>query len=113
MQLGLRVKRDIATGHCKLNVDNATCLAIYRCQKLPRAVREWTTYKDLRKLIDNLIEMVPLLEQMGHKAMESRHWIDIQELTGYEFDSEGSNFTLGDVIESSPLKVKEEIEVSL
>jgi hypothetical protein len=55
--------------------------------------------------------MVPLLEQMGHKAMETRHWKGIQQMTKHEFDCEEGNFTLGDVIESSPLEFKEKIEV--
>jgi len=45
-----------------------------RCRKLPKALREWQAYLDLRKKIDDFSETCPLLELMSNKAMKERHW---------------------------------------
>ena len=87
------------------------CVNINRCDKLPRAVKDWPTYCELRELIDKLIAMVPLLDQMHNNAMSSRHWQEIQQMTGSTLDSDGVSFSLGNVMDASPLDYKEQIEV--
>ena len=83
----------------------------FRCRKLPRALKEWQAFEDLRKTIDDFNEMVPLLELMANKAMKPRHWQRMQELTGHVFDVEGDTFTLRNILEAPLLQYKEEIEV--
>ena len=82
-----------------------------RCRKLPRALKEWQAFEDLRKTIDDFNEMVPLLELMANKAMKPRHWARMQDTTGWVFDVEGENFTLRNILEAPLLQYKEEIEV--
>ena len=81
-----------------------------RCRKLPRALKEWQAFEELRKTIDDFNEMVPLLELMANKAMKQRHWNRMQETTGHVFDVEGENFTLRNILEAPLLENKEEIE---
>ena len=83
-----------------------------RCRKLPRALKEWQAYEDLRKTIDDFNETVPLLEMMANKAMKPRHWQRIQETTSHVFDVESETFTLRNILEAPLLRFKEEIEVS-
>ena len=85
--------------------------ACARCRKLPRALKEWQAFEDLRKTIDDFNEMVPLLELMANKAMKPRHWARMQDTTGWVFDVEGENFTLRNILEAPLLQYKEEIEV--
>lgn len=81
------------------------------CRKLPRALKEWQAFLDLKKTIDEFSECCPLLELMTNKAMMPRHWRRITELTGHGFEVEADTFKLRNIMEAPLLKYKEEIEV--
>ncbi|XP_014347801.2 dynein axonemal heavy chain 5 [Latimeria chalumnae] len=81
-----------------------------RCRKLPRALKEWQAFLDLKKTIDDFNECCPLLEFMSNKAMMARHWKRITDVTGHNFDVESETFKLRNIMEASLLKCKEEIE---
>ncbi|XP_066479011.1 dynein axonemal heavy chain 5 [Tiliqua scincoides] len=81
-----------------------------RCRKLPRALKEWQAFLDLKKTIDDFSECCPLLELMSNKAMMARHWNRITDLTNHNFDVENETFKLRNIMEAPLLKYKEEIE---
>uniref|UniRef100_A0A3Q2U2R5 Dynein axonemal heavy chain 5 n=1 Tax=Fundulus heteroclitus TaxID=8078 RepID=A0A3Q2U2R5_FUNHE len=81
-----------------------------RCRKLPRALKEWQAFLDLKKTIDDFSECCPLLELMTNKAMMTRHWKRITEVTGHTFEVETDTFKLRNIMEAPLLKFKEEIE---
>uniref|UniRef100_A0A3Q3KDZ6 AAA+ ATPase domain-containing protein n=1 Tax=Monopterus albus TaxID=43700 RepID=A0A3Q3KDZ6_MONAL len=81
-----------------------------RCRKLPRALKEWPAFLDLKKMIDEFSECCPVLELMTNKAMMTRHWKRITEVTGYTFEVETETFKLCNIMEAPLLKYKEEIE---
>ena len=85
----------------------------FRCRKLPKALKEWQAYEDLRKTIDDFNETCPLLELMSNKAMMTRHWERITQITGHSFDVEADNFLLRNLMEAPLLPNKEDIEVCL
>ena len=87
-------------------------MIVTRCRKLPRALKEWQAFEELRQTIDDFNEMVPLLELMANKAMKPRHWNRMQDTTGHVFDVEGENFTLRNILQAPLLEYKEDIEVS-
>ena len=82
-----------------------------KCRKLPKALKEWQAYEDLRKTIDDFNETCPLLEMMSNKAMMTRHWERIAQLTGHTFDVDSDNFLLRNLMEAPLLENKEDIEV--
>eukprot|EP00043_Microstomoeca_roanoka_P013217 m.129292 g.129292 ORF g.129292 m.129292 type:complete len:4796 (-) comp15694_c0_seq1:72-14459(-) len=81
-----------------------------RCRKLPKALKEWQAFHELRKRIDDFNETCPLLEAMSNPAMLSRHWQRIADVTGHHFDVESETFQLRNIMEADLLKSKEEIE---
>lgn len=80
---------------------------------MPKALKEWQAYEDLRKTIDDFNETCPLLELMANKAMQSRHWDRIAKITGHVFDIESDSFLLRNLMEAPLLKYKEDIEVGV
>ena len=82
-----------------------------RCRKLPKALKEWQAYNDLKKKIDDFNELCPLLERMLDKSMKDRHWKRIEEVTKWKFDVESEGFYLRNVMEAPLLSNIEDIEV--
>ncbi|XP_069464857.1 dynein axonemal heavy chain 8 [Ambystoma mexicanum] len=81
-----------------------------RCKKLPKGLKEWQAFLDLKKRIDDFSESCPLLEMMSNKAMKPRHWNRIAELTGHKFDVDSDSFSLQNIMEAPLLKYKDDIE---
>ena len=82
-----------------------------RCRKLPKALKEWQAFLDLKKKIDDFNECCPLLEMMANKAMMTRHWDRMATLTGHTFDVESDGFLLKNIMMAPLLENKEDIEV--
>ena len=83
-----------------------------RCRKLPKALKEWEAFNDLKKRIDDFNETCPLLEMMANPAMKERHWQRLENLTGCKFDVDSESFLLRNVMEAPLLKFKDDIEVA-
>ncbi|CAF4689351.1 unnamed protein product, partial [Rotaria sp. Silwood2] len=81
-----------------------------RCRKLPKGLKEYDAFEELKKTIDDFNETCPLLEMMANKSMKPRHWERIANVTGHKFDIESDNFLLRDIMTAPLLKYKEDIE---
>ena len=81
-----------------------------RCRKLPKGLKEWPAFHDLKKIIDDFTDICPILELMSNKAMKQRHWQRIEKMTNFKFDLERAGFLLRDIMEAPLLENKEDIE---
>ena len=77
---------------------------------MPKGLKEWQAFNDLKKKIDDFNETCPLLELMANKAMKDRHWERIANLTGHTFDVQSDNFLLRNIMEAPLLQHKDDIE---
>lgn len=83
---------------------------VNRCKALPKGMKNWPAFIDLKKKIDDFYECCPLIEYMASNAMKPRHWELLQNLVQYTFDTEDEDFTLGYVMKAPLLENKESIE---
>lgn len=81
-----------------------------RCLKLPKALREYPAYDDLRQTLANFDQIIPLLELMTNPAMRERHWKRLATLTGRSFNVDDSEFTLRNILEAPLLKHYDDVE---
>ena len=79
-------------------------------KKLPRAMRELGAYEELRKTIEDFLEVLPLLQMLSNNAMRQRHWDEIQEICGVVFKMDAESFTLSNLMEADLLKYAEDVE---
>lgn len=86
--------------------------AFDRCRKLPKGMKDWAAFIELKKKIDDFNECCPLLEMMANKAMKDRHWLRLEKLLNCPFDVDNDEFTLKNVMEAPLLKYKDDVEVS-
>ncbi|KPI94919.1 Dynein heavy chain 8, axonemal [Papilio xuthus] len=81
-----------------------------RCRKLPRGMKDWPAFIDLKNKIDDFNQTCPLLELMADKSMKERHWKRLEDLMHCVLDVESPTFTLANVMEAPLLKYKEDVE---
>ena len=65
-----------------------------KCNKMPRKLRDWDAFKTLRRQIDDFRAILPLLEELGKESIEERHWDEIRNITGTDFDQTEEGFKL-------------------
>ena len=51
------------------------------CKKMPKALREYEAFVELKRLIDDFLETLPLVQQLAHPSMRARHWTALMEAT--------------------------------
>ncbi|CAF1517435.1 unnamed protein product, partial [Adineta steineri] len=51
-----------------------------KMKKLPKGLKTWPAYSELKKTLDNFNECLPLLELLINPAMQTRHWERIEKL---------------------------------
>jgi dynein heavy chain len=60
------------------------------CKRMPKQLRDWEAYGELKKTIDEFFEVLPLLQQCSQKSMRPRHWEAIMQVTGKKIPMEES-----------------------
>ena len=80
------------------------------CSKMPKELRQWDAYVELKRLIDDFVTSVPLVQQLAHPAMRMRHWAALMEVTGQHLPIGTEEFRLKTVLEAGLLTYREEVE---
>lgn len=81
---------------------------------MPKALKDWQAFEELKVKIDGFHEICPLLEMMTNKAMKKRHWDRISAVTKMPIDMEsGDDIKLKMIVEMDLLENREELEVNI
>ena len=80
-----------------------------RLGKMPRALRSWEAYADLKKKIEDFSVTVPLLEHLSKPSVKPRHWTELMEITGMQFRIDG-DFRLETLLECNLSAFQEDVE---
>lgn len=81
-----------------------------KCRRLPKGLKEWPAYYDLKQKIDEWSDKIILVELMIKNSLKQRHWAMIEKVTGTPFPVEDKDFALKDVVNAPLLENKDEIE---
>jgi dynein heavy chain len=81
-----------------------------QCKRLPKALREWEAYKVLKQMLDDFIELQPLIKDLKHEAIQKRHWEEIMQITGHKWRLDPDVFKLQNIVDANMLRVREEVQ---
>jgi len=81
-----------------------------RCKKLPKKLREWEAYNDLKKQIEDTQTVLPLLQELSKPSLRDRHWEEIATLTGHQMNVHDPEFRLADMLSANLVAHQVEIE---
>jgi dynein heavy chain len=80
-----------------------------RCKKMPKQLRDWPAYHELKKEIEDFQEVLPLLLELGKPSIMPRHWQQVMDITGKELPIESENFKLQSLIDAQLNEYTDEI----
>ena len=71
-----------------------------RCKKMPRQLREWPAYNELKREIEGFQQVLPPLQELGKRSIMIRHWRQVMGITGRELLIESETFKLKSLIDA-------------
>lgn len=81
-----------------------------QCASLPRDLREWQAYKELKQELDNNNKILPIIKELKKPSIKPRHWQKIVEITGKTLNYENpDNFFISDIINCDLLAHEDDI----
>eukprot|EP00931_Biecheleriopsis_adriatica_P081368 TRINITY_DN5469_c0_g1_i1.p1 TRINITY_DN5469_c0_g1~~TRINITY_DN5469_c0_g1_i1.p1 ORF type:complete len:4656 (-),score=1282.68 TRINITY_DN5469_c0_g1_i1:88-14055(-) len=80
-----------------------------RCKKMPKQLREWPAYNELKKEIEDFQEVLPLLLELGKPSIMPRHWQQVMDITEKELPIDSENFKLQSLIDAQLNEFVDEI----
>jgi len=101
------------TPYNRIRVDEITdSLLDYsnRCRKLPKSLKDWPTFIELKNKIDDWSEKMIIVELMVKNSLKERHWTMIENVTGTKFPIDDADFGLKDIMAAPILENKDELE---
>ncbi|KAH0574694.1 Outer-arm dynein gamma [Spironucleus salmonicida] len=85
-----------------------------KCARLPKQMRQWDAYIELKKKIDDFSSVFPVLQLLSHKAIIERHWIEISKITScqqiLQVVEKPDSFKLGVLLGAGIFEFRDEIE---
>lgn len=81
------------------------------CSRLPKDLKEWQAYRDLKNYIDTLKEQLPLIISLKKPSIMARHWEKIKDITHTKLNYENpEQFYIEDIMAAKLLDFREDVE---
>eukprot|EP00760_Papus_ankaliazontas_P006643 PhM_4_TR1311/c1_g1_i1/m.52782/K10408/DNAH; dynein heavy chain, axonemal len=81
-----------------------------QCKRLPRSLREWDAYLELKRLLDNFEELKELVKMLKNDAVKQRHWEAIMAITKTSWRLDADTFKLQNILRANLLAYKDDVE---
>ncbi|KAL7543927.1 hypothetical protein ACHAXR_013293, partial [Thalassiosira sp. AJA248-18] len=82
-----------------------------RFKKLPGKLRDYESFTQLRKEIEDFQTILPLLKELSKDSIKARHWDEVMKICNTTFDVVGNpEFKLQSLLEADLVSASEEIE---
>lgn len=81
-----------------------------QCRRLPKELREWEAYHELKATIDNFLETLPLVEGLANPAVLDRHWEKASQIVGVHLNPSIPNFKIRHLTEVRLFQYTDDIE---
>jgi len=81
-----------------------------RCKKLPKRLKDWIAYGDVRNKITDLQVIAPLLMELSKPSIKPRHWVEVNGHLPKKIPFSDAGFMLSHVLESAVLTIKDDVE---
>lgn len=79
-------------------------------KKVPKAMRGFEAFTEVKKSVDEFVATVPLLRLLIHPCMRSRHWTMLMNATGKHLNVGGESFRLFNILDANLLEKKRDVE---
>lgn len=74
---------------------------------MPKDLKEWQAYKELKLSIDNLKLLLPLISILKRESVKPRHWEALNEKTEYKIPYDQQDvFVIEDLIKAKVLDLQ-------
>jgi dynein heavy chain len=73
--------------------------------KLPKQLKKWEAYQELKTELENMEKMLPLIDSLSKDSIRPRHWEEIIELTATQIPYSAESFKLQDFLDAPILDV--------
>ena len=80
------------------------------CKRMPKALREYEAFVELKRTIDDFLETLPLVQSLAHPCMRSRHWTQLMTVTGRQLAVHSDTFKLSTLLEADLLEFNDDVE---
>lgn len=81
-----------------------------KCRRLPKQLRDWEAFHELKATIDNFLETLPLLTGLACPFMQPRHWETISKLAGVELSDKIPDFRVRNITEAKLYRFFDDVE---
>lgn len=81
------------------SVEQATHGFVERCAALPRALRDFPAYQDVKRVVDNLSFSVPYLSRLRDRSVRPRHWDALCRICNATIDPKSPDLRLKQMLD--------------